>query len=216
MLASAALSGCAIPGAVMVGGLATGTYLGVQERGAKTAMVDTKIKTHIKDRLTGLHYSYLTGVGVSVLEGEVLLTGVLPDSTARPDIVRTVRETEGVKKVYDELVIGKTSTAERAQDTWLGTQIKARFAGAKNVYAINYITEVVQGEVYVLGLVGSQSELEQVLHIARTTKGVKVVHNYLRMSETPKHHIPSEAPSALPENEEEPQISAPSEAELTE
>lgn len=202
VLAGSVLAGCAIPGAVVVGGLATGAYLGVQERGPKAAIFDTKVKTHIKDRLTNLNYTYLTGVGVSVMQGEVMLTGVIPDATARPDILKTVHETPGVQHVYDEIIVGTYSPAERAQDTWLATQIKGRFAGAKNVYAINYITEVVKGEVYVLGLVGSQAELEQVLHLARTTKGVKVVHNYLRLTDTPTHHIQGEAPAALPEGTE--------------
>lgn len=167
---------------VIVGAAATGAYLAVQERGAKAAVQDTAIKTGIKDRLTNTNYKYLTNIGVHVLEGDVLLTGVAPNQEEVAKIKAEAAAENGVKQVFDEIIIADAyTTSEKASDTWIGTQLRTRLLGTKDVYSVNYITDVVKGHVYILGLAGSQSELERVLYVARTTKNVVEVHNYIRV-----------------------------------
>lgn len=179
-LSSMAISGC-VP--LVLGAAATGTYLGVQERGAKTAVHDTVIKTGIKDRLTNMNYRYLGNVGVHVLQGSVLLTGIAPNQKAINDIERVAQTEKGVSQVYNDVLIGSEYNAkQKASDAWVATQLRTRLLGAKDVYSVNYITDVINGSVYILGLAGSESEMERVLHVARTTKGAQKVHNYIRVT----------------------------------
>jgi len=166
----------------IVGGFATAGYLGAQERGAKAAVLDTKVKTHIKDKLTQIDYHYLTQAEVVVLQGNVLLTGVVKDEQARAEIERVVRSVPGVKSVYNELYSdGFYATSQYTKDSWLSTQVKGRLFAAKDVYSINYFVRVVNSTVYIMGLAETQSEMERVLHLARITKGVKSVVNYIHL-----------------------------------
>lgn len=194
------LHGCAIPVAVVAGGAATAGYMSVQERGAKSAFFDTKLKTHIKERLTSRHYKYLTNIGTSVLEGEVLLTGVVPSMSAKNEVIQTVRNTPKVKRVYDELIIGKYNSSYYAKDAAISFQIAGRMANAADIFAINYEKEVVKGEVYIIGIATSQAEMERVLHVARTTKGVKRVHNYVRLTQIKDQRVQQTPAPAQPES----------------
>lgn len=180
-LSATVLTGCAIPAVFLVGSGVSAGYMAAQKRGFTQSVMDTKVKTHIKDRLTSLRYNYLTDVGVSVVKSEVLLTGVVKNDSAASEIVRTVQATEGVEKVYSQLMTGDYTSADMADDTWIATQFKTRLLTAQDVYSINYLTDVVKGNIYIMGLANSQSEMERVVHIARTTKGVERVYNYIRI-----------------------------------
>jgi osmotically-inducible protein OsmY len=179
VIASLSITAC-VP--IILGGAAAAGYLAVQERGAKTAVIDSKIKTHIKDRLFGTDYRYLTDIGVNVLQGNVLLTGVAKDQKAVDEVEKITRTTKDVKNVANNIIIAeKYSASQYSRDSWIATQFKTRMVGAKDVYSINYLTDTVMGNIYILGLAGTESEKERVLHIARTTKGVQQVYNYIRV-----------------------------------
>ncbi len=168
---------------LVLGGAASAGYMAAQSRGFQTAVNDTSIKTGIKDRLTNADYHYLTAVGVDVLEGNVLLTGVVASSGQKAEVSRVVRETPHVREVYNQLIVSTDySNKEAAQDTWISTQVRSRLLTAPDVYSINYNTTTVKGNVFIIGLASSQGETARVLHIARTVPGVKMVHNYIRLA----------------------------------
>ena len=167
---------------ILVGGVAAAGYMTAQERGAKTAVMDTKIMAHIKDRLTAKNYKLLTQVEVEVLQGNVLLTGVVSDQKTREEVEKVVRSVPDVKSVYNELFSdGIYPSKQYAEDSYVLAQLKGRMLAAKDVFSINYMIKVVNGHAYVLGLSETQSEMERVMHIVRTTKGVKKVVNYVRI-----------------------------------
>jgi osmotically-inducible protein OsmY len=177
---SLSITGCA---PLIVGGAATAGYLAIQERGAKTAVIDSKIKTHIKDRLFSKDYHYLTDIGVNVLQGNVLLTGVATDEASKENVERITRLTKGVNNVANNILVADDyTTAQYTKDSWISTQFKTRLLGAKDVYSVNYLTDTVMGNIYILGIAATESEKERVLHIARTTKGVQQVFNYIQVS----------------------------------
>ena len=179
LLASFAVSGC-VP--VIIGGVATAGYMAAQERGAKVALKDAAIKTHIKDRLTSVRYQYLTEVEVTVLQGDVFLTGVVKSPKAKAEIERLVMGVPDVRRVYNELFSDNIYPAKQySSDAWVVSQLKARMLGAQDIYSINYFVRVVNGTGYLIGLSESQAEKERVLHLARTTKGVRKVVDFIRI-----------------------------------
>lgn len=179
-LSASFLSGC-LP--LFVGGAAVG-YMSIQERGVKSALWDTKTKTHVKERLTSKRYQYASEVNVNVLHGSVLLTGVVSNPGQAVEAEKVARTVEGVEHVYNDLFTdGIYPTEQYAEDSWISTQLRANFIGAKDVNAANYQISVVNNEVYLMGLTSSNSERERVLHIARTVKGVQKVHNYVKLKE---------------------------------
>jgi osmotically-inducible protein OsmY len=179
VVASLGLAACA---PVVVGGVVTGGYLASQERGAKNAVWDLKIKTHVMERLTNANYKNIARIGVYVLQGDVLLTGIVQNQAEFDKIGDIARATPDVKEVFNKLQVGTGYSAKTyADDTWISTQIKSRMFAAKDVFTINYDLETVNAEVYIIGLASSTAEYERVLYIARTTKGVKNVHSYVRV-----------------------------------
>lgn len=184
LLSSVFVAGCA---PLIVGGVATAGYMSLQDRGVKAALWDTKVKTHIKERLTSKRYQYATEVGVSVIQGRVLLTGVVENAASAVEVEKIARAVEGVNDVYNELFTDGIYPADQySKDTWMATHLRGRLIGAEDINATNYIVSVVNGEAYIMGLTASTSERERVLHIARTTKGVTVAHNYVKLIEVSK------------------------------
>lgn len=167
---------------VVLGGAAVAGTMALQERGIKAGVNDTKIKAVIKDRLAGINPNYIPEVGVDVMQGNVLLTGVVGSSHEVETIIAAVKQSENVGAVYSELVVGEYTFGERSSDTWISTQLRTRLVANADVYTINYFISVIKGHVYILGIAGNPSEKERALHIARTTKGVKMVHDYIRLA----------------------------------
>jgi len=193
---SLAQSGCLAP--LALGALGTGTYLGVQERGAKQAVTDSKISLHIKKRLTEADGSYFTSVSADVLHGNVLLTGIVPTAEAGGQVLDLTRRTPDVKNIYNELFVAPAYPASRkAKDVWLATKIKARLFGEKSVYQVNYILSVVNSHVYVLGLASSDAEHAHVVHVLRTTPGVAQVHDYIQLAPSAVVDVPPEEAQAI-------------------
>lgn len=177
MSSSILLSGC-LP--LILGGVATAGYIGHQERGPKAAISDINIKTHIKDRLTGQYYKYLTQIEVSVLEGNVLLTGVVKSRKAATEVESVVRGVDGVKSIYNELFTdGIYPVKTYSHDSWVATQLKSYLFTAEGIRSTNYQVLVVNGHAYLFGLAEDMKEREAVVHLTRTTKGVVKVHSFI-------------------------------------
>ena len=172
----------ACPAPILFGAAATGAYIGLQERDAAQVAKDTKIKVHIKDKLTSTNFKYLSNITVNVFEGDVLLTGIVPDREAGEHVLALTRSTTDVQRVYNELLVGNSYPAkQKARDVWISTQIKPRLLGNRQTFPINYNVSVVNGHVYIIGYTTSDVEHEHVLHVLRTTQGVVQVHDYLRI-----------------------------------
>lgn len=172
-----ALSGC-VP--LVLGAGAAAGYVGLQDRPFAQVAEDTQVKLLIKDKLTHANFAYLTDVGIDVYYGDVLLTGIVPTQAEGEKILAAVRQTAGVKKVYNELFVGAAyTTGQKAKDAWISTQIQPRLIGTKDAYPLNYLITVVNNHVYIMGTTNSVAEKEHVLHVLRTTSGVRQVHDYL-------------------------------------
>jgi osmotically-inducible protein OsmY len=196
------LSGC-VP--VLVGAGVTAGYMAVQERGAMAGVNDLKIKTHILDRLTQSNYKFLTKIGVYVIEGDVLLTGVVPNDEDARTVVQITFSVPGVRQVYNEIQVGGDyGVGTLADDTWIATQIKSRMVTTSDVYTVNYVVEVVRGHAYIFGIARTPAELERVMHIVRTTKGVRMVHNHVRLARPPAPRPPKKPVIDWPDLASEP------------
>jgi osmotically-inducible protein OsmY len=181
--ASLLASGC-IP--IVVGGAATAGYLYSKEEGIGTAVDDTRIQAHIKDRLTADNYKYLTDIDIAVLKGDVLLTGVVGSKRESANIDALVRTVEGVYGVHNQLFTdGIYTTKQYSRDSLVAVSIRGRLISSNDVAYRNISTTVVNGHGYLMGIARSQTEMTKALHLARTTKGVLRVHNYISLRGAP-------------------------------
>jgi hypothetical protein len=66
-------------------------------------------------------------------------------------------------------------------DIWIGQQVRARLFADRHVAGVNYNVQVYDGIVYLLGLAGSQSEMQKAAEDASIVKGVGKVVSYVKV-----------------------------------
>ncbi len=174
----AGLSGCA--SAVIGGGAAVGTAA-YQERGIQGVARDMATATRMRTRFLDTGQAYVTGVGVEVYEGRVLLTGTLADENMRATAVGLAWKTDGVKDVINEIQIGKETLRDWAKDSWITAQLHSKITFDQKILAINYSIETVNRIIYLIGIAQNQVELDRVIAHARTINYVSRVITHVRV-----------------------------------
>lgn len=182
----AALAGLALGGAgcapLIVGGAAVGATVVAQERGVGSAAEDTALHAEIARRLLESDGGLYQKVDISVAEGRVLLTGLVPTPQNRIDAARIAWQADGVAEVINEIEISDKSTvSDAARDAAITSQVRSRILFDGAVRSINYTIDTVNGRVYLLGVAQSQAELDRVIAHARDIPYVRGVVPYVRI-----------------------------------
>ncbi len=174
-------SACAV--AVVGGGAAAGA-IAVQERGAKGVLSDTRIRTDINNLWYEESRDLYSRINLQVQEGRVLLSGRVVDPQTRVDAVRLAWQVDGVKEVINEIEIDDDTTlTDRVRDTKIGIEMRNKLRFDKDVSSLNYSVEVVNQQIYLLGVAQDQAELDRVMAHARDVRYVRRVVNYVRIKE---------------------------------
>ncbi len=172
------LGGCA--SAVIGGGAAIGTAA-YQERGIQGVARDMATATRMRTKLLDAGEEYVTGIGVEVYEGRVLLTGNLADEAKRAKVVGMAWKTDGVKDVINEIQPGQSSLRDFAKDAWITAQLQSKITFDKEILAINYSIETVNSTIYLIGIAQDRAELDRVTAHARTIGYVKRIVSHVRI-----------------------------------
>ena len=181
VLAAGALGGCA--GVVIGGGAAVGTAA-YQERGVRGVARDLATATKLRTKLLDAGEAYVTGVGIEVYEGRVLLTGTLEKEPMRAAAVQLAWKTEGVKDVINEIQIGQSSLRDIARDSWITAQLKTKITFDKKILAINFSIETVNGIVYLIGIAQDQGELDRILAHGRGIDYLRRIISHVRVKKS--------------------------------
>lgn len=121
-------------------------------------------------------------VTVDVRHARVLLTGNVASEAHAQRAVELAWQARGVEEVLNELTVNPSATLmDSANDNLVKKNLEGRLLVTKQVWVINYSINVVNGTAYLLGRVHDQAELDRVLNVTRTTRGVKRVVNYLQI-----------------------------------
>ena len=154
------------------------------DRSFGSVVDDATIKINIAAKFINSDDNLFVDVSTSVLEGRVLLTGLVDNQEIRIDAVRRVWEVEGVNEVVNEIQIGnRSSLKEYAQDVWITAQVRGLAAKTIGLRAIAYNFETIQGKVYVVGITSRPEQLEAIIDVAKTVKGVTEIVNYVIVKE---------------------------------
>jgi len=177
------LSACDPLSVAVSAGASTGVAA-YQERGIKGLARDTAIEAKIfknwidTDKLMAKHMS------IEVYESRVLLTGIAKTEEERAVAVGLAWKVNGVKDVMNEIVVGNTPTfIEIARDTAITTELKSRLTFDKEILAVNYAIETIQGIVFLLGIAQDQAELNRVIDLAQNISYVKRIISHVRVKE---------------------------------
>ena len=172
------------PVGILASSGATGMVVAEGDRSFGTVVDDATIKINIAAKFINSDDNLFVDVSTSVLEGRVLLTGLVDNQEIRIDAVRRVWEVDGVNEVVNEIQIGnRTSLKEYAQDVWITTQVRALAAKTVGLRSIAYNYETIQGKVYIVGLTSRPQQLEAIIDAAKSVKGVTEIVNYVIIKE---------------------------------
>ena len=175
--------GCA-PVGILASGGATTMVVAEGDKSLGTAVDDATIKLNISRKLLISENNLFVNIDTSVVEGMVLLTGIVKNQESRIEAVKIAWEVDDVKEVINEIEIGdKTSIKEYANDVWITTQIKALAARDIGLRFISYNVETIRGKVYLAGITSRPEQLETLINITKSVKGVKDVVNYVVIKE---------------------------------
>ena len=112
-------------------------------------------------------------IGITSFNGQVLLTGQVPNENIRQEAEQVVSQTREVKRIHNELEIaGPTSTIVRSNDVYLTSRIKLKLLSDKSVEGLRIKVVTENGIVYLMGLV-SQAESDRAVALIREVPGVQ-------------------------------------------
>ena len=172
------------PAGILASGGATGMVVAEGDRSLGTVVDDATIKINIAAKFIDSSDNLFVDVSTNVLEGRVLLTGLVENQEIRIEAVKTTWEVEGVQEVVNEIEVGdKTTIKEYANDLWINTQVKSLAAKTIGLRALSYNFETIKGKVYIAGITSKPEQLQKVIEVTKTVKGVKEITNYVIVKE---------------------------------
>jgi len=179
------LSACA---PLLLGGAATTATVAHDRRSTGTIIDDNTLE--VKVHATIADNKLLadnSNVSVTGYNGTILLTGEAYDDNIRQQITAAAKSVHGVKRVENQLVVGRRSTfMERTYDSKQTAKVKAALLDIKlpgfDPTRVKVVTE--HGYTYLLGIV-SQEEAEAAASVASRVSGVKGVVTMFEISGNP-------------------------------
>ena len=168
------------PANILATGGGSAMVIAEGDRSMGAVIDDATIKVNIAAKFINSEDNLFVDVATNVLNGRVLLTGLVDNQEIRIDAVRRVWEVDGVQEVINEIQIGNRATLkEYANDLWINTQAKGLAAKAVGLRVVGYNFETIQGKVYIAGITSRPKQLEDIIDAVKTVKGVKEIVNYV-------------------------------------
>ncbi|WP_432696324.1 BON domain-containing protein [Marinobacterium sp. YM272] len=135
-------------------------------------MIETKTLVNISKGSAKLGQSH---VNVTSFNGQVLLSGQVPDANIKREAETITAQVREVGKIHNELEIaGPTSGIVRTNDVYLTSRVKLQLLADKNVPGsrVKVVTE--NSTVYLMGLV-SRNEADTTVAVVRSVPGVRKI-----------------------------------------
>ena len=155
-----------------------------EERSFNNYVEDTIILAQLKNEYFSNNENIFFQVSVDVIEGRVMLTGIVEQIDERIEATKLAWGIKGVNEVINEIQISNDEgILDYADDLVMKTKINAKLLLEKNILNLNYSVEVVNGIVYLIGIAQDQKELDAVTEISKNTYGVISVISYVRLKD---------------------------------
>lgn len=144
-------------------------------------MDDAWITSKIEAKLAADPEVSAFNVDVDTDDGVVRLSGVVKTSRARNEAADLARNTEGVKRVRNDISVGEMTAGERLDDASLTGKVKAKLAADPEVNPFKIDVDTDQREVTLSGTVETMKVKKEAEQLARSVEGVKSVRNLLKV-----------------------------------
>ena len=124
---------------------------------------------------------------IEVVEGRVLLTGSVKKKKHRVNALKLAWKVLGVREVINEIdVTKKGGIKQYLIDVKIKTQMRYKVITDKEISSINYNFEVVNGNLYIIGIAKNKKELKKVVKHANDIKGILKVVSHVIMKNDPR------------------------------
>jgi osmotically-inducible protein OsmY len=172
------LQGC-VP-AVIVTGAAVGVMTAHDRRSTGTQTDDETAEWKAAQQIPE-QFKSQTHANFTSYNRRLLITGETPSEEAKAMIGERVRKVEGVREVFNELVVAPPSgLGNRSNDSYITSKLKARLVDSNQISA-NHVKVVTENTVaYLMGMV-TEREAKVAIAVARTTDGVRKVVSVLEV-----------------------------------
>ncbi len=183
LLLMAALVLTASLSSMMLAGCGTIYEAAMDPRDLGTQTADAKIDAKITKAYYDDKDMSVLSIDPYVFNGDVYLVGEYANATQKAKAVSLAKGVEGVRSVTTYLLPEKEDPACGTTDNIkVAAKVKAALIGDGDIWSTNVEVKAVQCNVVLLGLVGSQQEIDKSIMHARDTDGVRSVHSYLRVA----------------------------------
>ncbi|EBS2928702.1 osmotically-inducible protein OsmY [Salmonella enterica subsp. enterica serovar Hvittingfoss] len=165
------LSGCA-PAAVLITSATVTARTAADPRSTGRQIDDGTLALLVSHTISEAGLSPLARVTATVYQGDVLLTGEVPDDATRQAATKAVSSVAGVRHIWNETRTGITiSTGQKISDTWLASDIRVKLllCNDTRLSDVKVITE--NSEVFLMGLV-TPEEGQRVADMVSRVSGV--------------------------------------------
>jgi osmotically-inducible protein OsmY len=172
LVAALPLAAC-VPALIGAGGAAV--YSSLEDRRTTGTQIDDEsIEVRASNRISD-RFGSRVHVNVTSYNRIALVTGEVPDESARTEVEKIVRAVPNVRDVTNDLQIsGISSYGSRSNDTYLTSKVRGRLLDTKRVRPVHLKVVTESGVVYLMGVV-TEPEAEEAVDIARNTGGVRKV-----------------------------------------
>ena len=168
------------PQRILATGGGTAMVVAEGDRTLGTVVDDATIKINIAAKFLNAGNNLFVDINTTVLEGRVLLTGLIDNQELRIEAVRLVWDIEGVREVINEIEIGnREGIKDYAKDLWINTQARGVAAKTIGLRAVAYNFETINGKIYIAGITTKPDQLDMLIESLKTIKGVTEIINYV-------------------------------------
>ncbi|MDF2953306.1 MAG: Osmotically-inducible protein OsmY [Thermodesulfobacterium sp.] len=171
------VSGC---GWLVVGG--SGAYhgykVGSDPRSVGTQIDDATITAKIKLKLLEDPVTKARKIDVDTVNGVVTLTGVVESEKEIERAIKIAKSVAGVKKVVNNLKIGKRGIGSYLSDKEITAKIKLKLIKDPELTALSIDVDTINGVVTLTGVVTSEYQKRKAIEHAKSVSGViKIIDN---------------------------------------
>ena len=154
-------------------------------RGFSGTVEDTYLMSKIVSKITLMKLSNFSNITVSVNNRKVLLAGNIENQEKRLELTKKVWWIDGVKEVLNELEIGpQIPISKKTEDFIFEAKIEKRLLFEPGIYTNNYSVDVVNGNVYVMGI---SSDIEEKTKVENFLNNMNDIKKLILLVDIPKN-----------------------------
>lgn len=184
VLGALPLASCIVP---IVAGTAVGGYtLATEHRTPEQLARDAAIGAAAHKYWADASSDLARDCDATVYDGELLITGIVPNQAMKDKAGELARQIDGVKTIHNEIQIGQpTNLAQDARDNYVSNALRTQLLTDSNVRSSNFTVHTLNGIVYIMGYARNAAERDLVLSYARNLSNVDRVVSFIEVGNEP-------------------------------